>query len=90
MGEIPDEEDDTAQHAKTVTQHAQDIPSAPSSPGRAATPIAESAIIAMTTTISCTMRNRGRSGPCSASISRLSNSSFTMMIVEENVSAMAT
>lgn len=55
-----------------------------------ATPSAESAIIASTTTIPCTIRNPTAMRPCSASISRLSDSSLTIMMVLENVSATAT
>jgi hypothetical protein len=53
-------------------------------------PTADSAIIARTTTMSCTIRKPSAMRPCSESISRLSDSSLTMMIVEEKVSATAT
>lgn len=52
-------------------------------------PTADSAIIARITTRSCTIRNPTAIRPWSESISRLSLSSFTMMIVLENVSATA-
>ena len=47
----------------------------------------ESVIMASTTTMSCTIRKPMAMRPCSESTSRLSLSSFTMMIVEEKVSA---
>ena len=47
-------------------------------------------IIAMTTAKSCTIRKPTAMRPCRLSSSRLSDSSLTMMIVLENVSATAT
>ncbi len=53
-------------------------------------PNAESTISARIATTSCTIRKPTATRPCRESISRLSESSFTMMIVLENVSATAT
>jgi hypothetical protein len=53
-------------------------------------PTVDSTIITSTTTMSCTIRNPSAIRPWSSSSSRLSDSSLTMMIVEENVSATAT
>ncbi len=53
-------------------------------------PTADRTIIANTTTRSCTIRKPSAICPCKESISRLSDSSFTMMIVLEKVSATAT
>ena len=55
-----------------------------------ACPKAVRPIITSTTTISWTMRKPTAIRPCRASTSRLSESSFTMMMVLENVSATAT
>ncbi len=55
-----------------------------------ACPLAVSAIITSTTTISWTMRKPTAMRPCRASTSRLSESSLTMMMVLEKVSATAT
>ena len=52
-------------------------------------PTAVNAIITRMTTMSCTIRNPTAMRPCSASISRLSERSLTMMMVLENVSATA-
>jgi hypothetical protein len=53
-------------------------------------PTVDSTIITSTTTMSCTIRNPSAIRPWSSSSSRLSDSSLTMMIVDENVSATAT
>ncbi len=61
----------------------------PASP-RAPMPTAERTIIASTTKRSWTIRKPSAMRPCSESISRLSDRSFTMMIVLEKVRATAT
>lgn len=53
-------------------------------------PTVDSTIITRTTTMSCTIRNPRAMRPWSSSSSRLSDSSLTMMIVDEKVSATAT
>jgi hypothetical protein len=58
-------------------------------PSSVAPPVAVITIIASTTTMSCTIRKPRAIRPCRSSSSRLSVSSLTMMIVDENVSATA-
>src|SRR6056297_3271351 len=53
-------------------------------------PTVERTIMTSTTTMSCTIRNPSAMRPWSSSSSRLSDSSLTMMIVDENVNATAT
>ena len=72
--------------ALTITPSAA-LPALPAPP---VGPIAVSAIIARITARSWMIRKPTAMRPCSASISRLSDSSLTMMIVLEKVRATAT
>jgi hypothetical protein len=87
VGHVAHEEHDEADHGDA---RAETMTTEPPLPSPAPIPMAESTIIASTTTRSCTIRKPSAIWPCSESISRLSDSSFTMMIVEEKVSATAT